>query len=120
MGIAYSEPLFVIGYNVQKNELIVGTENELYKKEFLVKDINLLLFDEIKEPLDCEVKVRYSTNQNPCTITQIDESTIKVTMKEQIRAVTPGQSAVFYIDDIVVGGGKILWVILFVVEQIVS
>lgn len=108
MGIAYSEPLFVIGYNVQKNELIVGTENELYKKEFIVKDINLLLFDEIKEPLECEVKVRYSTNQNQCTIIQLDENTIKVSMQEPIRAVTPGQSAVFYLGDIVVGGGKIL------------
>ena len=108
MGIAYSEPLFVVGYDIAKNELIVGTENELYKNEFIVKDINLLLFDKIEEPIDCEVKARYSTNQYPCTITQIDDNTIKVSMKEPIRAVTPGQSAVFYLDDIVIGGGKII------------
>lgn len=107
LGISYSEPLFVIGYNAIKNELIVGTENELYTKEFIVKDINLLLFDEIKEPLDCEVKIRYSAKPEKCTIIQ-DGDTFKVTMKERIKSVTPGQSAVFYIDDIVVGGGKIL------------
>ncbi|MBR6253505.1 MAG: tRNA 2-thiouridine(34) synthase MnmA [Clostridia bacterium] len=107
LGISYFEPLFVIGYNVIKNELIVGTENELYTKEFTVKDINLLLFDEIKEPLECEVKIRYSAKPEKCTIIQ-DGEVLKVTMKEKIKSVTPGQSAVFYIDDIVVGGGKIV------------
>ena len=107
MGIAYSEPLFVIGFNVSKNELIVGTKEDLYSKEFEVKDINLLLFDEIKEPLECEVKIRYAAKPELCTIIQIGDR-IKVTMKEPIKSVTPGQSAVFYLDDIVVGGGKIL------------
>lgn len=107
LGISYSEPLFVIGYNVIKNELIVGTENELYTKEFTVKDINLLLFDEIKEPLECEVKIRYSAKPEKCTIIQKGEI-LRVTMNEKIKSVTPGQSAVFYIDDIVVGGGKIV------------
>ena len=107
MGIAYSEPLFVIGYNVAKNELIVGKKEELYTKEFIVKDINLLLFDEIKEPLECEVKIRYAAKPEKCTIIQEGDN-IKVTMNEAAKSVTPGQSAVFYIDDIVVGGGKIV------------
>lgn len=108
MGIAYSEPLFVLGYNLLKNELIVGTEKELYSKEFFVKRINLLLFDEIKEPLECEVKIRYAAKPAKCTIVQVDDDTIKVTMNEPAKAVTPGQSAVFYLDDIVIGGGKIV------------
>ena len=108
MGISYSEPLFVLGFNLLKNELIVGTEKELYSKEFFVKRINLLLFDEIKEPLKCEVKVRYAAKPAKCTIEQIDEDTIKVTMDDSVKSVTPGQSAVFYLDDIVIGGGKIV------------
>lgn len=108
MGISYKEPLFVIGFNVPKNELIVGTENELYTKEFLVKRVNLLLFDEIKEKMECEVKIRYSAKTAPCTIEQLDYDTIKVTMKDAAKSVTAGQSAVFYIDDIVIGGGKIV------------
>ncbi len=107
MGIAYSEPLFVIGYNVAKNELIVGKKEELYCKEFEVKDINLLLFDKINEPLECDVKIRYAAKPEPCTIV-VEGDRIKVTMKNEIKSVTPGQSAVFYIDDIVVGGGKIV------------
>ena len=107
MGIAYTEPLFVVGYNIIKNELIVGTKEELYKKEFVVKNFNLLLFDEISEPIDCEVKVRYSAKTEPCTIYKLEDNKVKVVMKDKIKSVTPGQSAVFYIDDIVLGGGKI-------------
>ncbi len=107
LGIAYKAPLFVLGYNSIKNELIVGEERELYKKEVLVKDINLLLVDDIKEPLKVNVKTRYSTKEAPATIEQINNNTIKVTFDEPQARITPGQSAVFYVDDIVLGGGKL-------------
>ena len=60
LGISYKSPLFVIGFNPKKNEVIVGEENELYKKEITIGEINLLLFDEIKEPIKVDVKTRYS------------------------------------------------------------
>jgi len=107
LGIANPVPLFVLGFNKEKNEVIVGEEKELYKKEIFVSDINLILFDEIKEPIDVEVKTRYSTKSAKAIITQ-ENKIIKVEFYEPQRAITPGQSAVFYIDDIVVGGGKIL------------
>ncbi len=108
LGISYTEPLFVLGFNVINNELIVGTEEELYKKEFGVKDFNLLLFDDITTPIECEVKIRYSAKSAPCTIEKQEDGIIKVMMKETAKSVTPGQSAVFYIDDVVLGGGKII------------
>ena len=107
LGIAYKVPLFVLGFNNLKNELIVGEEQELYKKEVLVKDYNLLLFDEIKDWLEVEVKTRYSTKTAKAKIIEEDNN-IKIIFDEPQRAITPGQSAVFYIDDIVVGGGKII------------
>lgn len=97
----------MLGFNKAKNEVIVGEEKELYKKEILVSDINLLLFDEINPWLDVEVKTRYSSKQAKAKILQ-EEENIKVVFDEPQRAITPGQSAVFYIDDIVVGGGKII------------
>ena len=106
LGISNPVPLFVLGFNKEKNELIVGEEKELFKKEILVSDINLLLVDEIKEWLDVTVKTRYSTKEKKTKIIQEDDK-IKVIFEEPQRAITPGQSAVFYIDDIVVGGGKI-------------
>ena len=106
-GISYKVPLFVIGLNPIKNEVIVGEESELYKKEVNVTDINLLLIDEIKEPIEVEVKTRYSSKVAKARIEQNGEKQVKVIFDEPQRAITPGQSAVFYIDDIVVGGGKI-------------
>ena len=107
LGISYSEPLFVLGFNPRKNELIVGTEKELYKKSFRVNEINLLLFDKIESELEVDVKTRYSAKTAKAVIKQ-DGNEIEVNFYEPQRAITPGQSAVFYLDDIVVGGGKII------------
>ncbi len=107
LGISNSVPLFVLGFNKIKNEVIVGEENELYKDEILVGDINLLLVDEITTPIEVEVKTRYSSKVAKAKIIQENDK-IKVKFDEPQRAITPGQSAVFYMDDIVLGGGKIL------------
>lgn len=107
LGISNPVPLFVLGFNSVKNEVIVGEEQELYKKEIFVKDINLLLVDEIKEDMEVEVKTRYSAKSAKAKIVQVEDK-IKITFEEPQRALTPGQSAVFYIGDIVVGGGKIV------------
>ena len=107
LGISYKVPLFVTEFNPLKNQVIVGKESELYKKEILVKDINLLLFDKIEQPIEVDVKTRYSSKMAKAKINQESDDTIKVVFDEPQRAITPGQSAVFYIDDIVIGGGKI-------------
>ena len=106
LGISYKVPLFVLGFNKAKNEVIVGKEKELYKKEITVSDINLLLVDKIEEPMEVDVKTRYSSKVAKAKIEQ-DGENIKVTFDEPQRAITPGQSAVFYVGDIVLGGGKI-------------
>jgi len=100
LGISNSVPLFVIGFNKEKNEVIVGEEKELYRKELLVEDTNILLFDELKEPLRVMTKTRYSSKEFASTIYPIDDEKIKIVFDEPQRAITPGQSAVFYIDDI--------------------
>lgn len=107
LGISNPVPLFVLGFNNERNEVIVGEEKELYKKEVEVRDINLLLFDEISYELEVEVKTRYSSKSAKAKIRQNGDK-IKIVFDEPQRAITPGQSAVFYLDDIVVGGGKII------------
>lgn len=107
LGISYHVPLFVLGFNKEKNEVIVGEEAELYKKEVVVTDINLLLVDEIKDEMEVEVKTRYSSKVAKAKIIQ-EGKNIKVEFDEPQRAITPGQSAVFYVGDIVLGGGKII------------
>lgn len=108
LGISYEVPLYVVGFNKEKNEVIVGEENEIYSKEMLVNNINLLLIDEIKEKMQVSVKTRYSVKEEKATIEMIDKDLIKVTFENPTPRITPGQSAVFYIDDIVLGGGKII------------
>lgn len=107
LGISNPVPLFVLGFNKEKNEVIVGEEDKLYKKEILVTNINLLLVDEIKNAIEVGVKTRYSSKIAKAKIMQEDNN-IRVIFDEPQRAITPGQSAVFYIDDIVLGGGKII------------
>ena len=108
LGISYKVPLFVIGFNKNKNELIVGEESEIYQKEMIVNNINLLLVDKLEGKTDVNVKVRYSSKEEKATIEMIGEDMIKVTFENPVARITPGQSAVFYIDDIVFGGGKIV------------
>lgn len=107
LGISNPVPLFVLGFNKEKNEVIVGEEDKLYKKEISVTDINLLLVDEIKVPIEVCVKTRYSSKFAKAKIVE-ENKKIRVIFDEPQRAITPGQSAVFYIDDIVLGGGKIV------------
>ena len=108
LGISNSVPLFVIGFNKERNEVIVGEESELYVKEFSVNEVNLLLVDEITDGMKAKVKTRYSAKEYDAKLYNYKNNCIKVVFEEPQRAITPGQSAVFYIDDIVLGGGKII------------
>ena len=67
-----------------------------------------MLFDEIKSPIKVKVKTRYSTKEADAEAIQINDGEIKIKFDEPQARITPGQSAVMYIDDIVVGGGKII------------
>ena len=107
LGISNITPLYVTGFNKENNELIVGDEKELYRKEFLVSDVNFLLFDKLEKELVVNVKTRYSSKAYKAEIIPIERE-VKVVFDEPQKSITAGQSAVFYIDDVVVGGGKII------------
>ena len=106
LGISNETPLYVIEFNVLKNELIVGDEKDLYINEFKVVNYNLQLIDDIIEPIKVNVRTRYNSKEHAATISK-EDNYIKVVFDEPQKAVTPGQSAVFYIDDMVLGGGII-------------
>ena len=106
LGISHENPLYVIGFNKDKNELIVGEENDLYVDSFEVINYNLLAIDDINEPINVNVKTRYRSLEYKATIEKKDNN-ILVKLDKPIKGVTSGQSAVFYIDDVVLGGGII-------------
>lgn len=107
LGISYKVPLFVTGFNKARNEVIVGEMEDLFKKEMEVCNVNLLLIDKLEKEMKVSVKTRYSSKQANATISPLENGNIKVEFDEPQKSLTPGQSAVFYIDDIVLGGGKI-------------
>lgn len=110
LGISYREPLYVIGLNKGKNEVVVGTEKELYGKELIAKELNFLLDMDLSKPIQVKAKIRYRAPEAKATLHVIEENgeqIAKVVFNEPQRAITPGQSVVFYLDDVVLGGGKI-------------
>ena len=102
LGISNKTPLFVLGFNKIKNEVIVGDEKDLYKSEIIVNNINLIAVDNINDYMNVEVKTRYSSKCAKAKIIKINEDEIKIEFLEPQRALTPGQSAVFYKDNIVI------------------
>lgn len=89
LGIAYKEPLFVVGFNKEKNEVIVGEKDYIYKSEMLVKNINLLLIDDLTKPMKVSVKTRYSSIEEGAIIEKIDDDTIKVNFDNPVARITP-------------------------------
>lgn len=107
LGISYQEPLYVLKLDKEKNEVVVGTEDELYAKELQVKDLNWMV-ETIGETIKCKAKVRYRAKEAECMV-YLEEKQTKVVFAEPQRAITPGQSVVFYDEDgVVLGGGKII------------
>lgn len=106
IGISSKSPLYVIGFDQKRNRLIVGEEGQLYQKEFLVSDLNWLVEEPFQEGNAFTVKTRYSSKENLAEICPI-ENGVSVKLQEPQKAITPGQSAVFYQNDVVIGGGII-------------
>ena len=113
LGIAYPEPLYVLDLNIKKNEVVVGREEQLYSKELYANDLNFLIKNiNLTKPIEVMAKVRYRSKPAKAVLEIIKKDNVidkaKVVFEEPQRAVTSGQSVVFYIDDIVLGGGKII------------
>lgn len=101
LGISNPKPLYVIDLDLEKNEVIVGEEKQIYKKELYANELNYILPIDKTKPIKINAKIRYSAKLAKATLYQIDEKTVKVEFEEPQRSITPGQSVVFYIDDIV-------------------
>jgi len=108
LGLALGYPAYVVAIDVENNAVIVGTGNHLFSKTVLVKQNNFIPFDTLEEPLEAEVKIRYNAEAAPAVISRGEEQgLVKVVFEEPQKAVTPGQSAVYYQGDTVIGGGII-------------
>lgn len=106
LGISSLYPLYVVKIDPSKNAIYVDSKEKAFMREFVVNELNWLCNIESKE-FSCEVKIRYAMNPEKALVTLIDESRVKVCFEKPQFAPTPGQSAVFYKDELVLGGGII-------------
>lgn len=105
LGIAYREPLYVIGRDMAKNTVILGKNSELFVTRFTVRNANFSACDFPSGTFECETRIRYRAPFVKAKLTPIGESELMVETAEPVRAVTPGQSAVFYDGETLLGGG---------------
>ena len=108
MGIANERALYVISIDADKNRVTAGSSEELQSTEFTVARVNWIAFENPKESVRAEVRVRYRHTAAPATITPLDNERARIVFDEPQRAITPGQASVFYRGDEVIGGGWIV------------
>jgi tRNA-specific 2-thiouridylase len=107
LGVATGSPLYVIQIKNDTRQVVVGKDEELYSRTLTACRVNLISAAEILEPMRVTVKIRHKHQPAPATIESSGRDEVRVTFDEPQRALTPGQAAVFYDGDIVVGGGWI-------------
>jgi len=108
LGVATGSPLYVIQIKGDAHQVVVGNQEDLYSKTLRVHRTNLVSVKDLSEPMRVTVKIRHRHEAAPATIEKSGTDEIVVTFDDAQRAITPGQAAVFYDGDIVVGGGWIL------------
>ncbi|PYV78232.1 MAG: tRNA 2-thiouridine(34) synthase MnmA [Acidobacteria bacterium] len=106
LGVATGSPLYVLQIRGDSRQVVVGEAENLYSRTLLARRVNLISTDNLTEPMRVSVKIRHRHEPASAIIERIAEN-VRVTFDEPQRAITPGQAAVFYSGDVVVGGGWI-------------
>lgn len=107
LGLALPASMYVVEKDVDNNKVILGFNDDLFKKEVNVKNISFTACDGLDKPERLCAKIRYNQKEQPATVTQTDEKHFTIVFDEPQRAITKGQAAVLYDGDTVVGGGTI-------------
>ena len=104
--VAAPEPYYVISKDIENNTLIVGMKDELGNQRFVVNEFNWVQTNPDR-PFNCDVKIRYKTKSVPAVVQPIDEDSARIELEQPVSAITPGQVAVCYDFDEVIGAGII-------------
>ncbi|MEE6207891.1 MAG: tRNA 2-thiouridine(34) synthase MnmA [Alphaproteobacteria bacterium] len=107
MGIAAERPLYVLGFNKDKNEVIVGFEEECQSSGLIAENLNWSAISGLSEPLECDAKIRSSQQPTAVKVIPLEDDKIEVRFFAPQKAIAPGQSVVLYQNDIILGGGII-------------
>ncbi len=108
LGIAAKAPYYVVSKNLETNEVILGSNDDLFSSTLTATDVNFISVESLTQPMRVKAKVRYKQKETDATITPLENGDVSVVFDEPQRAIAPGQAVVFYDGDIVVGGGTIV------------
>jgi tRNA-specific 2-thiouridylase len=107
LGVAFGHPMFVTQINPATNTVVLGTQDQLERKEAWVRNLNLVKYETIAEPLETVTKIRYKDAGSTSSIVQVGEH-MKVDFHHNVSGIAPGQSAVFYEGNDLLGGGFLM------------
>jgi len=107
LGLSAGKPLYVLAIETETNRVIVGDDEALRTVTFEVENVNWVSISQPEQPIRAAVKIRHKHEPAPATVTALSDARVRVAFDAPQRAVTPGQAAVFYDHDIVLGGGWI-------------
>ena len=110
LGVATGSPLYVLQIRGDQRQVVVGGDEELYSHTLRARNVNWIAMNEdaLRDPLRVTVKIRNRHQPAPALLQKAGDSEVLVTFDEAQRAITPGQAAVFYDGDLVLGGGWIV------------
>ena len=108
LGVASPVPLYVLGKNAIANTLVVGTQEELGLRELTTRDVNWVSGVAPEGAFRAEVKIRYTAKEATAWVTPLNGGQVHVMFDAPQRDITAGQAAVFYQDDMMIGGGIII------------
>lgn len=108
LNMSFDRPKYVVSKDASTNTVVIGDERDLYSVDMTVQNINLIAIENLTAPVRATVKTRYSQKEASALLSPLSDDTIAVRFDAPQRAVTAGQSAVFYQGDIVLGGGIIV------------
>ncbi len=107
LGQGFGKPMYVVAIDAQQNRVIIGEEKYLYSTELVANSVNFVSIAHAKNGVRAQVKIRYKSPAAQAMIFSLDDGRVRVVFDEPQKAVTPGQSAVFYEGEKVLGGGII-------------
>ena len=102
------ERVFVKEIRPEQNQVVIGTNADIFTTEVFCKDVNYMSVSDITEPVRALAKIRYNHKGDYCTVEKLSDGRLKCTFEKPVRAATPGQALVLYDGEYVMGGGVIL------------
>ncbi|MGV0027961.1 tRNA 2-thiouridine(34) synthase MnmA [Phormidesmis priestleyi] len=107
LGIAHTEPLYVIGLDAGRNRVIVGDRSEAWETECTVQRVNWVSISEPTAPIHADVQIRYRSSAMPATVIPLANDRVRIVFDDPQFSITPGQAAVWYDGEVLLGGGII-------------